>query len=112
MLLAFGSHRSGRDDGCDGVGPGGSGTRPHLQDIAEPFIDLAPLECGAGPLEPAGDDVEHAVDAGPMAGRALNRGDAANVLEDRLGVDLRIAVVGHGNSPPSDGVPYCPDLQT
>ena len=62
----------------------------HAQHVAEPVVDLEALHRRAGAGKPARDRVQHAIDAGGVAGGALDASDLLDIGEDGSAVDAAI----------------------
>ena len=79
-----------------------AGIARHAQHVAEPvlFVGLEALDERSGAFEPADDLIQHAVDAGLVAGGALDARDGLDVGQDGVGVDAAVEERGHALLPP------------
>ena len=119
-LVALAPERQGagqRADGVHGVDVAqhqdarlvAAGIAGHAQHVAEPVVvGLEALEHRAGAFEPAGDRVQHAVDAGLVAGGALDARDGLDVGQDGVGVDAAVEERGHALLPNTLPAPFGP----
>ena len=78
-----------------------AGIAGHAQHVAEPVVSsvLKRSMHRARAFEPADDHIQHAVDAGLVAGGALDARDGLDVGQDGVGVDATVEERGHALLP-------------